>query len=80
MSTGAQLETEAEHEFARFLASQPLPAEIIAFRPSVHVTERMYELVEADREGTLREAERQELETYLNIEHLMRLVKAEVHR
>lgn len=40
----------------------------------------MYELIDLDRAGQMGEAEKSELESYLSIEHLMRLVKAEAHR
>jgi hypothetical protein len=41
---------------------------------------QFYELVDAEREGSISEAERAELDAYLSIEHLMRVVKAEAHR
>ena len=80
MSTGMRTETEAELEVARFLASQPSPADIVAFHPSPEVATRMSALIGAERDRQLSEEERRELETYLHIEHLMRLVKAEAHR
>jgi hypothetical protein len=80
MSTGTQTETDAEREVARFLASQPSPEAIVAFHSSPEVATRMYELIEAEREGPLSDEERRELETYFHIEHLMRLVKAEAYR
>ena len=80
MSTGTQTETHAERELASFLASQPTLEQVIAFHPSAEVAERMYELIDTERDGQLGEEERRELETYLQIEHLMRLVKAEARR
>jgi hypothetical protein len=80
MSPGMRTETEAEREVARFLASQPSPEGIVAFHPSPEVATRMYALIEAERDRQLSEDERHELESYLAIEHLMRLVKAEAHR
>ncbi len=80
MSTGMRIETEAEREVARFFTSQPSPEAIVAFHPSPEVTARMYELIEAERDGQLSEDERHELDTYVNVEHWMRLFKAEAHR
>jgi hypothetical protein len=46
-----QLVIEAELEVARFLASQPVPEAIVAFRPSPATVERFYDLVAAQRGG-----------------------------
>lgn len=74
------LKTQAATEVAQFLAYHPTPEQIISFHPSAEVTERAYELIHADRDGALSEEERQELESYLVIEHLMELIKLEAHR
>jgi hypothetical protein len=73
-------ETQAELEVAQFLAGGPSPEDIIAFHASPAVAERMYGLIDLDRVGQMSEAEKGELESYLYIEHLMRLVKAEAYR
>ncbi len=73
-------ETQAEMEVIRFLLHRPTPEDIIAFRPSSPVATRLYELIDQERSGALGEAERRELESYLYLEHLMRLMKAEAHR
>lgn len=74
------LKTQAATELARFLAHHPTPEQIVAFHPSSEVAERAYELIHAEREGTLAEEERQELESYLVIEYLMEQIKLESHR
>jgi hypothetical protein len=74
------LKTQAATEVARFLAHHPTPEQIIAFHPSSAVAERAYELIHHDRDGSLTEHERRELESYAVIEHLMELVKLEAHR
>lgn len=79
MAMGTPIEMEAERAVARFLAQQPTPEAIIAFRPSAEVAERAYALIARDRDGDLSAEERRELDTYMYIEHLMRLVKAEAH-
>ena len=74
------LKTQAATELARFLAHHPTPEQIVAFHPSSEVAERAYELIQTEREGTLAEEERQELESYLVIEYLMEQIKLESHR
>ncbi len=66
-------------EVARFLAKAPTPEQIIAFHPSPEVAERAYELIDAEREGTITPEEKEELDTYMSLEHIMRLVKSEAH-
>ena len=74
------LKTQAATEVARFLAHHPAPEQILAFHPSSEVAERAYELIHSEREGSLSEEERQELESYMMIEYLMELVKLEAQR
>ena len=74
------LKTQAATEVARFLAHHPTPEQIMAFYPSPEVAQRAYELIRAEREGSLTEEERQELESFLLIEYLMELVKLEAHQ
>jgi len=74
------LKTQAATEVARFLANHPTSEQIVAFHPSSEVTERAYELIHAEREGSLNEEDLQELNSYLVIEHLMELVKLEAQR
>ena len=74
------VKTQAATEIARFLAHHPTPEQIVAFHPSAEVAERAYELIRAERDGSLTEEERSELESYLVIEYLMELVKLEAHQ
>ncbi len=74
------LKTQAATEIAQFLANHPTPEQIVDFHPSSEVAERAYELIYTEREGSLTEEERKELESYLVIEYLMELVKLEAHR
>jgi hypothetical protein len=74
------LQTQAATEIARFLANHPTPEQIIAFHPSSEVAERAYQLIADDRNQALTEGEHQELESYLVLEDLMRLVKIEAHQ
>ena len=74
------LKTQAATELAQFLANHPTPEQIGAFHPSHEVAERAYELIHAERDGSLTEEEHQELESYLVLEQLMELVKLEAQR
>lgn len=74
------LKTQAATEIAQFLANHPTPEQIVAFHPSSEVAERAYELIYTERDGSLTEEERKELESYLVIEYLMELIKLETHR
>ncbi|MBI5667266.1 MAG: hypothetical protein HZC41_04595 [Chloroflexi bacterium] len=69
-----------QDEIYDFLTSQPTPQQIIAFRPSEESQERMSYLLEANRNGTLTEAETAELDEYMNIEHFMRMLKAKARQ
>ena len=52
----------------------------MAFHPSSEVAARAYELIHTERDGSLTEEGRKELESYLVIEYLMELVKLEAQR
>jgi hypothetical protein len=75
-----QLVIEAELDVARFLASQPSPEAIIAFRPSPATVARFYDLIAAQRTGDVSDEVRKELDTFLALEHFVQLIKAEAHR
>lgn len=68
--------TKAYEEVIDFLASGRSPSEIVAFRPSEGARARVYDLVAREKEGSLTSEEKQELEHYAQLEHLMRLTKA----
>ena len=72
-------QAKALEEVDRFFTGRPSPERIVAFHPSQWLTTRAYELVERKREGNLSDEECRELETYLAIEHRIRLAKAEAH-
>jgi hypothetical protein len=74
------IETLAAVGTARFLAGSPTPEQIIAFHPSPEATERFYALIEAEREGTLTEEERAELDRDIHLEYMMDLVKVEARK
>jgi GTP-dependent phosphoenolpyruvate carboxykinase len=66
----------AYQEIIDFIAAGTRPENIIAFRPSEAVKERVAELIAKNKTETLSQEEQSELEHYLQLEHLMRLAKA----
>ncbi len=59
-----------------FLASNPSPEQIAAFRPTLEMQERLRALLDRSHEGQLTAAEQRELDEYDRIEHLMVMIKA----
>lgn len=67
-------------EIVDFITSAPLPIQILNFRPSEKSQLRVDSLLDKNREGTLTEEEKRELDQFLMIEHLMRLAKARARK
>jgi hypothetical protein len=63
----------ADEEIIDLLAAAP---NVLTFQPSEAARARVWELVAREKDGTLTEAQKSELDHYGQIEHLMRLVKA----
>lgn len=61
-----------------FIASKPTPEEIIAFRPTPEMEERLKSLLERNKVGKITAAESKELDEYERIQHLMIMLKAGV--
>ena len=66
----------AYEELVDFIAAGASAKEVAAFMPSQASRERVAQLLAKEKDHGLDEAERHELNQYLNIEHLMRLAKA----
>jgi hypothetical protein len=62
-------------EVMDFLLSAPTPEHVIALRPSPVAQERMRYLLDGNRNATLNDAERAELDSFLQIEHFVRQLK-----
>ena len=67
---------KAYEEIIEFFAGAMDAAKLRRYRPSKAAETRVAALVEKHKEGTLRPTEREELNVYLRLEHLMRLAKA----
>lgn len=63
-------------EITDFLVSSPAPEQIVAFQTSDVLNERLHELLEKNRESRLSAEEQTELNRFLEIGHLMTVLKA----
>jgi hypothetical protein len=61
-------------EILDFLASTPTPQQIIAFKPSDNLQERLDDLLERNRQETLMPDEREELNEFLRMNHFMNML------
>lgn len=62
-------------EVMDFLLSRPTPQEVLDLRPSQAAQERLRYLLDANRDEMLNDAERAELDAYLQVEHFVRRLK-----
>jgi hypothetical protein len=68
--------TRAYEELVDFIAGGIAPEKILAFQPSEEVKARLADLIAREKAGSLSREEISELDHYMQIEHIMRLVKA----
>jgi hypothetical protein len=59
-----------------FLASAPSPERILKYKVPPKVQARVSELIERKKKSQLTAEETDELESFLNIEHILRMAKA----
>ena len=69
---------KAYDEVIEFIARNP--REVLAFTPSDVARNRVWELIERQKDNGLSSEEKSELDDYLGLEHLMRLAKARAHK
>jgi hypothetical protein len=67
----------ASEEIINLLAGAP---NLLEFKPSEQAKARVWELVAREKSGALTAEERSELDHYAQVEHIMRLVKAQARR
>ena len=65
---------KAYEEVAEFIASVN-PGKVMAFRPSETTKKRVSELIEREKNEGISIEEKEELNDYLHLEHLMRMAK-----
>lgn len=69
-----------QEEVLTFLLSTPSPQDIISFQASATSQERLRYLLDANRESTLNEEERAELDEASQMNHFIILLKAKAHQ
>ncbi|MBD2338014.1 hypothetical protein H6G64_13630 [Calothrix sp. FACHB-156] len=60
-----------------FLVSKPTPEQILAFRPTAEMQQRMQTLLRLSKLGELNPTEQKELDEYERIEHLIIMLKTD---
>jgi hypothetical protein len=65
-------------EITDFLATNPTPQEIIAYKLPDYLEERAHELLDLNGEGLLSEAERDEMFDFVRVDEMMSLLKAKM--
>ena len=65
---------KAIDEVASFIAGTD-PAKVLAFRPSSETRSRVSDLIEREKTDGISLNEKQELDYYMHLEHLMRMAK-----
>src|SRR5438046_2133971 len=68
--------TRAYEEVIDFIAAGASPREIVAYRPSQEARARVADLLAREKTIGLAPDEASELQSYLHLEHIMRLAKA----
>ena len=71
---------KAYEEIIEFIARGTTPDNVVAFQPSDAAKARVGDLIRRHKNGGLNADETVELEHFLQLEHLMRLVKARAHK
>jgi DNA replicative helicase MCM subunit Mcm2 (Cdc46/Mcm family) len=68
--------TVAYDELIDFIISRGSPRDVIDFEASEPTKRRVWELIQREKESRLTAEESSELETFMQLEHIMRLAKA----
>ena len=67
-------------ELANFIAKAVGSEQLEAFKPSKAIARRVESLTQKHKDGTISQSERDELDHYVKIEHVMRMAKARSHK
>ena len=68
--------TKAYEELVDFIASGTTPQSVAHFKASQQTKDRVEQLIHKEKTLSLAAEEKAELESYLQLEHLMRMAKA----
>jgi hypothetical protein len=72
--------TKVYEEIVDFIASGTTPQSTIDFKLSENAQERLEDLVYLQKQGKLSSDEKQELDNFMVVEHIMRLAKARAYK
>jgi hypothetical protein len=67
-------------ELVDFIAAGTTPQNIIDYRPSQEAQDRVADLIEREKEGTLSPEETAELNHFIELEHILRVAKAKARQ
>ena len=70
----------AYFEIIEFIAAGTTPEAVVHFRPSSEAQQRVVELIEREREGSLSVDEKAELDHFVELEHILRMAKAKARQ
>jgi hypothetical protein len=65
-------------EITDFLASIPTAEQIVAYKPSERLNNRLHELLDRAGEGELTDTEQKELDEFLRVNHILKMLKGKV--
>jgi hypothetical protein len=68
--------TKSYEEIIDFIAAGTTPEAVVAFHPSESVLQRVIELMERSKDGSISTEEQSDLDDYLQLEHIMIMAKA----
>jgi hypothetical protein len=72
--------TRVYEEIVDFIAGGSTPDDVAAWTPSQETRDVVGALIEREKTGALTASEREDLDHYMHLEHLMRLAKARARR
>jgi len=72
--------TPIYNEFIDFLAGGFTPQQIIDYKPSNGLKQKLFDMLDKEKSGELTLNERSELNYYLQLEHIIRLAKARARK
>jgi hypothetical protein len=75
MALPQQITQNPSNEVFDFLLSKPSPEAVIALRPSQEAQSRVRYLLDGNRNDSLTDSEKAELDMYLQLEHFVRQLK-----
>ena len=79
LNARSESEFEGATEVLEFFSKLPSPEEVIAFRASEKLQNRIHELLDINRTNGLTADEQKEWQQYEYLEHLVRIAKAKAH-